>query len=115
MNLLPKNSDVALAETLSMIGSLFIETKSKTFSIDLNELDELTQTLNNTFDNSDFFTALEKLKAIETKVKSFLVDDIQVILKDANNRICDVCGGSGLQDPQNPYSNECGNCDNGLF
>lgn len=58
----------------------------------------------------DFWAALEDLKATRKDVDE-LFNELDVIIKEAESRICQDCGGSGDEsnsDPESPLCKSCG-------
>ncbi len=113
---LPKHPAMAMAQTLVDINGAMLsimgqkDHKPNLFVVDLDELQDLATITESTYDNTYLFHAINELEKIEKNVKSLLFDNIQQIIKDAKNRICESCNGSGMVEPSNPNSNDCPNC-----
>ena len=124
MNALPKNHDMQIIEMMYNCLQPEVMTLDNE-EISLLELDRLERTLTNSFEQADFFRALNQLEETQKRVSSLtptasiisLSERIADSIKEAKQRICPECFGKGEINGHNnnPYSYTCSNCDGGLL
>lgn len=122
MNTLPKNHDMQIIEMMYNCLQPEIMTLDNE-EVSLLELDRLERTLTNSFEQADFFRALNQLEETQKRVSTLtptasiisLSERIADSIKEAKQRICPECFGKGEHQGHNnnPYSYDCGYCNGG--
>lgn len=89
--------------------------------IHLRTINQLETILETTYDQGEFFIALQEIRVIaekieqmeETETTKILLERVFDDIQAAGERICPYCGGSGDQSRRDPFSSPCSVCRGG--
>lgn len=119
---IPKNEAMSIIELMYHCCQPTVLT-IEDYGVDLSNLNELESAVETSFDQPEFFRAMNELTEINKRLEKYaevsavriLMQRVGEAIKTGANRICEDCGGSGELNGHNnnPNAYDCKNCNGG--